>query len=91
MIMQPTLVTARKILLLLIAPLLKHFFRYLLAQEPGRDVEIKHVISTLREKIGDKKPLLVTIDFTPEKSSAVIQCLSSAEYIRYLSWLLRLV
>jgi hypothetical protein len=33
MIMQPTLVTARKILLLLIAPLLKHFFRYLLAQE----------------------------------------------------------
>jgi Trk K+ transport system NAD-binding subunit len=75
MIMQPTLVTARKILLLLIAPLLKHFFRYLLAQEPGRDVEIKNVISTLREKIGDKKPLLVTIDFTPEKSSAVIQCL----------------
>ncbi len=75
MIMQPTLVTARKILLLLIAPLLKHFFRYLLAREPGRDDDIKQVISTLREKIGDSKPLLVTIDFTREKSRAVIQCL----------------
>ena len=75
MIMQPTLVTARKILLLLIAPLLKHFFRYLLAKEPGRDDEIKQVISTLREKIGDRKPLLVTVDFTREKSRAVIQFL----------------
>ncbi|MBT4145964.1 MAG: potassium channel protein, partial [Gammaproteobacteria bacterium] len=75
MIMQPTLVTARKILLLLIAPLLKHFFRYLLAEEPGRNVLIKHVISTLQKKIGNKKPLLVTIEFTRERSSAVIQCL----------------
>ncbi|GAW87301.1 conserved hypothetical protein [Bathymodiolus platifrons methanotrophic gill symbiont] len=75
MIMQPTLVTARKILLLLIAPLLKHFFRYLLAKETGRDEVIRQVIRTLREKIGNKKPLLVTIDFTREKSRAVIQCL----------------
>lgn len=76
MIMQPTLVTARKILLLLIAPLLKHFFRYLLAREPGRDDVIRQVINTLRKKIGKKKPLLVTIDFTHEKSHAVIQCLN---------------
>jgi len=75
MIMQPTLVSARKILLLLIAPLLKHFFRYLLAKEVGRDDVIRMVIKTLREKIGNKKPLLVTIDFTREKSRAVIQCL----------------
>ena len=75
MIMQPTLVTARKILLLLIAPLLKHFFRHLLAKEEGRDRVIKQVIKTLRKKIGNNKPLLVTIDFTREKSSAVIQCL----------------
>lgn len=79
MIMQPTLVTARKILLLLIAPLLKHFFRYLLAKEPGRDKLLEHVIKTLREKIGDKKPLLVTIDFTREKSSAVMQCLDAGD------------
>ncbi len=75
MIMQPTLVTARKILLLLIAPLLKHFFRYLLAKEAGRDEVIRRVIKTLRDKIGHKKPLLVTIDFTRDKSTAVIQCL----------------
>lgn len=75
MIMQPTLVTARKILLLLIAPLLKHFFRYLLAKEPGRDEVVREVIRRLREKIGNKKPLLVTIDFNREKSGAVIQCL----------------
>ncbi|WP_428355982.1 NAD-binding protein [Methyloprofundus sp.] len=81
MIMQPTLVSARKILLLLIAPLLKHFFRYLLAKEPGREELIKQVISTLREKIGNKKPLLVTIDFTREKSKAVIDCLDRGEAV----------
>ncbi len=79
MIMQPTLVSARKILLLLIAPLLKHFFRYLLAKEEGRDRVIRKVISTLRKKIGHKKPLLVTIDFTREKSQAVIQCLDEGK------------
>lgn len=81
MIMQPILVTARKILLLLIAPLLKHFFKYLLAKESGRDVVIKQVIETLREKIGDKKPLLVTIDITREKSSAVVECLDRRETV----------
>ncbi len=79
MIMQPTLVSARKILLILIAPLLKHFFRYLLAKEVGRDDIIRQVINTLRKKIGHKKPLLVTIDFTREKSSAVIQCLDQGQ------------
>ena len=82
MIMQPTLVTARKILLLLIAPLLKHFFRYLLAKEAGRDEVIRQVIRILRQKIGNKKPLLVTIDFTREKSRAVIQCLDEGQDVR---------
>jgi Trk K+ transport system NAD-binding subunit len=81
MIMQPTLVTARKIMLLLIAPLLKHFFWYLLVKEPGRDKVLCDVIRQLRKKIGDKKPLLVTIDFTREKSSAVIACLDKGEEV----------
>jgi len=81
MIMQPTLVTARKILLLLIAPLLKPFFRYLLAKEPGREQILKDLLVVLREKIGDKKPSLVTIDFTSEKSSAVIQALNAGEEV----------
>ncbi len=79
MIMQPTLVTARKIMLLLIAPLLKHFFWYLLAKEPGRDKVLRDTVRLLRKKIGDKKPLLVTIDFTREKSRAVIACLDNGD------------
>ncbi len=82
MIMQPTLVTARKILFLLVAPLLKHFFRYLLAREPGRDEVVRQVIGVLREKIGKKKPILATIDFTREKSTAVIQCLDAGEVVK---------
>jgi len=81
MIMQPTLVTARKILLLLIAPLLKHFFAYLLAKEPGRELIVKQVIAALRQKVGEQKPLLVTIDFTREKSRAVIECLEQGNTV----------
>jgi len=81
MLMQPTLVSARKILLLLIAPLLKHFFIYLLAKQPGRDEVLDQVIDTLRQKIGKQKPMLVTIDFNREKSNAVIQCLDAGEQV----------
>lgn len=81
MIMQPTLVTARKILLLLIAPLLKHFFAYLLARVEGREEVVTRVISLLRKKIADQTPLLVTIDFTAEKSSAVIQSLNAGNEV----------
>ncbi|MDF1583957.1 MAG: NAD-binding protein [Methyloprofundus sp.] len=81
MIMQPTLVTARKILLLLIAPLLKPFFRYLLLKEPGREQVLNDLLVLLREKIGDTKPSLATIDFTAEKSSAVIQALEAGEEV----------
>jgi Trk K+ transport system NAD-binding subunit len=81
MIMQPTLVTARKILLLLIAPLLKHFFAYLLARVEGREKVVTHVISLLRKKISDQTPLLVTIDFTAEKSGAVIQSLNAGNEV----------
>jgi len=81
MIMQPTLVTARKILLLLIAPLLKHFFRYLLSAEEGRTEVVTQLIAQLRRKIADQKPLLITIDFTAEKSSAVIDCLKAGKEV----------
>lgn len=81
MIMQPTLVTARKILLLLVAPLLKHFFAYLLAKEEGRKEVVTHVISLLRKKISGEKPILVTIDFTAEKSSAVIESLNAGDEV----------
>ena len=88
MIMQPTLVAARKILYILIAPLLKTFFRYLLEDVPGRKEKMEIIINKLREKIGDEKPHLVTINFTREKSKAVIEALDQGNTI-YLSDLIK--
>ncbi len=88
MIMQPTLVAARKILYILIAPLLKSFFRYLLENKPGRTEEMDLVIQSLREKVGDQVPHLMTIDFTRNKSIAVIQSLDEGKKV-YLGDLIR--
>ena len=79
MVMQPTLVTARRILFLLIAPLLKSFFYYLLQDEPGRKEEMEAVIRTLEQKVGDKTPHLVTVNITPDSSSAVIKSLQEGK------------
>jgi Trk K+ transport system NAD-binding subunit len=72
-IMQPTLVTARKILFLLIAPLLKPFFSYLLEPKAERVNEMQQVIDRLKTMIGDKTPYLITHNFTAETSQAVIK------------------
>jgi Trk K+ transport system NAD-binding subunit len=87
MIMQPSLVTARRILFLLIAPLLKSFFRYLLENTPGRMEEMEEVISDLRRKIGNKTPHLITVEFNREKSSAVMKWLDDGKKV-YLENLL---
>lgn len=81
MIMQPSLVAARKILFILIAPLLKTFFSYLLENTPGRQDEMESIIHRLRKKVGNQVPHLITIDFTREKSSAVIQLLDQNKKI----------
>ncbi len=81
MIMQPSLVTARKILFLLIAPLLKTFFRYLLENTPGRMEEMEEVINDLRAKIGNKTPHLISVEFNWEKSSAVMKWLDDGKKV----------
>jgi len=81
MIMQPTLVAARKILFLLIAPQLKTFFRYLLENKLGRQEEMESIIQSLREKVGKQVPHIVTIDFTREKSKAVVKLLDEGKKI----------
>ena len=81
MTMQPTLVAARKILFLLIAPLLKTFNRYLLEDKPGRQQEMEAVIHSLRKKVGHQVPHLVTVDFTREKSKAVIELLDQGKKV----------
>lgn len=81
MIMQPTLVAARKILFLLIAPLLKTFFYYLLEDKEGRPEEMEAVIHRLRKKVGNRAPHLETIDFTRQKSKAVIELLDEGKKV----------
>jgi len=88
MTMQPTLVAARKILFILIAPLLKTFNRYLLEDVPGRQQEMEAVIHRLRKKVGNQKPHLVTVDFTREKSKAVIELLDQGKKV-YLGDLIK--
>lgn len=77
MIMNPTLVAARKILFILIAPLLKAFFGYMLEKKSGRIQEMVSVIQLLSAKIGKQPPHLVTVDFTWEKSKAVMALLTA--------------
>ncbi len=81
MIMQPSLVTARRILFLLVAPLLKPFFHYLLEDKPGRTEEMDEVIERLKQTFGKKKPHLVTIQFTRATSKAVIQWLDEGKKV----------
>ncbi|KAF3984470.1 MAG: potassium transporter [Methylococcales symbiont of Hymedesmia sp. n. MRB-2018] len=81
MIMQPTLVAARKVLFILIAPLLKTFFRYLLENKPGRKGEMEAVIRDLSDKVGKQAPHLVTVDFTWQKSKAVMLLLKNGEKV----------
>ena len=81
MIMQPTLVAARKILFLLIAPLLKSFFRYLLADHPNRKEEMELIIHRLRKKIGKQTPHIITVNFTRQKSPSVIQLLDEGKKV----------
>lgn len=81
MVMQPTLVTARRILFLLIAPLLKSFFYYLLQPEPGRKEEMARVIKTLEQKIGIKTPHLITVEFTRERCRALFKYLDAGKRV----------
>lgn len=81
MIMQPTLVTARRILFLLIAPLLKTLFHYLLDKKPGRKDEMKRLIERLQNTVGNKTPHLITIDFTRQNSKAVMQWLDQGKEV----------
>jgi len=81
MVMQPTLVTARKILLLLIAPLLKHFFIYLLAKDAGRDQILEALITRLKQRLGHKKPFLVTVNFNRSEGLELVNCLEAGHTI----------
>jgi len=81
-IMQPSLVTARRILLKLIAPLLKPFFKFLLRlSENIKEAFMHDLLKRLVETVGDEKPHLLTLNINDEASSAVVELLGSGKAV----------
>ncbi len=71
-IMQPSLVTARRIVFSLIAPLLRPLFGYLMDGETRDDNLTESLIERLQETVGGVKPHLTTIEINNQTSPAVI-------------------
>ena len=69
LIMQPSLVTARKILLMLIAPTLQSFMEHVQAQHV---ILLGELVYRLQENIGDASPELWNVEITETSTPAVI-------------------
>lgn len=83
MIMQPSLVTARRILFLLIAPLLKPFFRYLMELHTYENDIMEQLFNRLRERVGsDVKPHLLSLEVNEEMSQEAVKILDEGETLR---------
>lgn len=77
LMMQPTLVSARRILFLLTAPLLNHFFsRVRHAEAKGESAFLRDVILELHDCIGEAKPRLWTTRLVPSGAQALICALT---------------
>ena len=76
MVMQPSLVAARRIMLLLKAPLLKPFFKYFLDHQ-DRNHEMNDVISWVKTCVGDEVPLLTSFRITDENANVLLRALEN--------------
>ncbi len=79
MIMQPSMVSARRILFLLTASLLKTFFQEIRKHNLQRSEFLQNVVQQLREKVGGANPNLITIRINEGNSQAVMQKLDAEE------------
>jgi hypothetical protein len=71
-IMQPSLVSARRILFILIAPLLKSFFEQLRNRADNRDDSfVTDIIAQLREAVGGANPRVWTVDTAVQPATAL--------------------
>ena len=61
MVMVPSLVSGRRILFLLIAPMLKTFFECLSTERPG-EPRAKEIVDLLRDRVGGTQPRVWTVD-----------------------------
>ncbi len=74
--MMPSLVTARRILFLLTAPLLKTLFETIAARgEEGDSRFVDEIVEQLRISVGGDQPHLWTLDIDSEMSDAVVKIL----------------
>ena len=73
LVMQPTLVGARRILFLLTAPLLKALFERMRESQLSSDDDFVHrVLNDLRENVGGAQPRLWTADLNRESAPALV-------------------
>jgi len=73
-IMQPSLVSARRILFLLMAPLLKTFFEDLRGRsEAGDEAAVPQVMECLQQTVGGTLPRLWNLDIKQETASALVR------------------
>ncbi len=80
-IMQPSLVTARRILFLMIAELLKPFFRTLMERSSFDEILMTKVTTRLHNTIGEEDPHLVTIYIDDETSRAAVTALDEGKVL----------
>lgn len=71
LIMQPSLVTARRILLMLISPLIEPFLDHL--REHHQEGLVETVVTRLQQTLGEHKPQLWTVTITPATAPAVLR------------------
>ncbi len=81
-IMQPSLVTARKILFMLVAPLLKPFFRCLIDKHLHDKQFMDKLLHRLRRSLGDASPQLLTLVLVPEQAQALNQAWRQGAEVR---------
>lgn len=79
MIMQPSLVTARRILFLLVAPLLKPFFRCLMKLHYSENYIMEQLFDRLRSALGEEKPHLLSLKINNKTCEEAIQVLDRGE------------
>ncbi len=73
-IMMPSLVSARRILFLLLAPLLKTFFEALRGHDTGsKDLVLGDVLDQLATTVGGSQPRLWTLDTSAATASALVR------------------
>lgn len=77
LIMQPNLVSARRIHWLLIAPLLRSFFNHIRdLQLACREQEVRAIVTLLHERLGEFPPRLRTVVIDQQRAPAAIAILS---------------